>query len=143
MLTDNLNYFGKAVALSSDAYLTDNIDLVAAGILGSGKPMCVFINVDVAADATTGDETYEFQVHTDDNSGMSSATTIVTKAIARADLAVNTTHVIDIPENVATEQYLGLYFNGGGTTPTVTVTAWVGEKGSLPSMFKGAKGWEA
>lgn len=143
MLTDNLNYFGKAVALSSDAYLTDKIDLVAAGILGSGKPRVVVINVDVAADATTGDETYEFQIHTDGDEAFGSATTIATKAIARADLAVNTLHVIDIPENVATEQYLGLYFNGGGTTPTVTVTAWLAEKGSLPSTFKGAKGWEA
>lgn len=143
MLLDNLNYFGKAVALSTDAYLTDKIDLVAAGMLGSGTPMCVYINVDVAADGTTTDETYEFQVHTDGDEAFGSPTTIASKTITYAALAINTTHVIDIPENVATEQYLGLYFNGGGTSPTVTVTAWVAPKGSLPSTFKGAKGWTA
>jgi len=143
MLTDNLNYFCKAQALSADANLTDVIDLKAAGILGSGKPMQVVINVDAAADATTGDETYTFNVITDDASTIDSGTTIATKAIARADLAINTIHTIDIPENAETLQYLGVAFDGGGTTPTVTITAWLAEKGSTPSTFKAPNGYDS
>jgi hypothetical protein len=130
---DKFNTFCTAQALSSDANLTDVIDLKAAGILGSGKPMQVVINVDVAADATTGDETYTFNVITDDVATIDSGTTIATKTITAAALAVNTLHVIDIPETAATLQYLGVAFDGGGTTPTVTITAWLAEKGSVPT----------
>lgn len=145
-MIDKLLIFGTAVALSSDAYLTDQIDLKAAGLLGSGKALQVVINVDVAADYTSSNETYEFQVHTDGDEAMGSATTIASKTITAAALAVNTQHVIDIPEDVATEQYLALYFNGGGTTPTVTITAWLAEKGSVPTnprTGKFANGYEA
>jgi hypothetical protein len=145
-LLDKLLTFCTAQALSADANLTDVIDLKAAGLLGTGKPLQVVINVDVAADATTGDETYTFNVITDDVATIDSGTTIATKTIARADLAINTLHTIDIPENVATLQYLGVAFDGGGTTPTVTVTAWLAEKGSVPtSPTKGkfANGYDA
>jgi hypothetical protein len=142
-MTDNLNYFCKAQALSSDANLTDVIDLKAAGVLGNGVPMQVVINVDVAADATTGDETYTFNVITDDAATIDSGTTIATKTIARADLAVNTIHTIDIPENVATLQYLGVAFDGGGTTPTVTITAYLQPKGGLTNLFKAPNGWDS
>lgn len=134
---DNLLTFCTAQALTdADETFTNVIDLKAAGLLGSGKPLQVVINVDVAADATTGNETYTFNVLSDDASTVDSATTIATKTIAAADLAVNTLHTIDIPENVATLQYLGVKFDGGGTTPTVTVTAWLAEKGSVPTNPK-------
>ncbi len=142
-MIDKLLTFCTAQALTDDANLTDVIDLLAAGVLGNGKPMQVCINVDVAADATTGNETYAFNVITDDVATIDSGTTIATKTIAAASLAVNTIHTIDIPENVATLRYLGVAFDGGGTTPTITVTAWLAEKGSLTNLFKAPNGYDA
>jgi hypothetical protein len=146
-MIDKLNTFCTAMALTdSDELFTDVIDLKAAGLLGTGKPLQVVINVDVAADATTGNETYVFNVITDDVATCDSGTTIATKTILAAALAVNTLHVIDIPEGVATLQYLGVKFDGGGTSPLITVTAWLAEKGSVPTsptLGKFANGWDA
>jgi len=143
-MIDKLLTFCTAQALSADANLTDVIDLKAAGVFGNGRPMQVVINVDVAADATTGDETYAFNVITDDAADIGSGTTIATKTITAANLAVNTLHVIDIPEDVATLQYLGVAFDGGGTTPTVTITAWLAEKGtSITNLYKAPNGFDA
>jgi hypothetical protein len=133
-MIDKLLTFCTAQALTdADEKFTDVIDLKAAGLLGSGKPLQVCINVDVAADGTTTNETYVFNVITDDVATIDSGTTIATKTITYAALAVNTLHTIDIPENMATLQYLGVQFDGGGTSPTVTVTAWLAEKGSIPT----------
>jgi hypothetical protein len=146
MLIDNLLTFASALAITETGDATNCIDLKAAGLLGSGKPLQVVIKIDVAADATTGDETYAFSVTTDDNAALTSDTTIATKTIAAAALAINTLHTIDIPENVATERYLGLVATLAGTTPSVKYTAWLAEKGSIPTTpakGKFANGWDA
>jgi hypothetical protein len=146
-MIDKLLTFCTAQALTdSDELFTDVIDLKAAGLLGTGKRLQVCINVDVAADATTGNETYIFNVITDDVATCDSGTTIATKTITAAALTVNTLHTIDIPENIATLQYLGVKFDGGGTSPLITVTAWLAEAGSIPTnprLGKFANGYDA
>lgn len=140
--TDNLLYFNSAQAITATADATNCIDLLAAGMLGNGKPLQVVIHVDVAADGTTTDETYSFAVTTDDNAALSSDTTIASKTIAYSALTANSLHTIDIPENVATERYLGLVATLGGTTPSITYTAWLAEKGSLTNLYKAPNGWD-
>lgn len=142
-LIDAQLLFASALAITATGDATNVIDLKAAGMLGNGKPLMVVIKVDVAADATNGDETYAFSVTTDDNAALSSDTTIATKTIARADLTANSIHTIDIPENVATEQFLGLVATLGGTTPTLTYTAWLAKKGSLTNLYKAPNGYDA
>lgn len=139
MLIDNLLTFASALAITATGDATSCIDLKASGMLGNGKPMQVVIKVDVAADFTTGDETYAFSVTTDDNAALSSDTTIATKTILATALTAGSLHVIDIPENVATERYLGLVATLGGTTPSITYTAWLAEKGSVRSSPNGTK----
>lgn len=142
-MKDALNMFNSAQAITATADATNCIDLKAAGLLGTGRPLQVVIHVDVAADGTTTDETYSFAVTTDDNAALSSDTTIVSKTIPYSALTLNSLHVIDIPENVATERYLGLVATLGGTTPSITYTAWLCEKGSTPSFFKAPAGFVA
>lgn len=143
MFIDALGTFATALAVTATGDATNVIDLKAIGQLGNGRPLSVFINVDVAADGTTTDETYAFSVVTDDNAALSSDTVIATKTLTYTQLAINTLHAIDIPENVNTERYLGLVHTLGGTTPSITYTAWLGYKGSIPNLYKAANGWEA
>lgn len=135
--------FASALAITATGDATNVIDLKAASQFGNGKPMQVVIKVDVAADFTSTNETYAFSVTTDDNAALSSDTTIATKTIVATDLTANSLHTIDIPENVATEQYLGLVATLGGTTPSITYTAWLAEKGSLTNLYKAPNGFEA
>ena len=113
-------------AITADALSTDVLDLAVAGrALGNGEPLAILVNVEVAADFTTGNETYEFQIQTDDNSSISSATVISTVVKTAAELAAGTNHILPLPAGISLERYLALYFNVGGTTPTVTVSAWL------------------
>lgn len=143
MFIDALHLFASALAITATGDATNVIDLKAIGQLGNGRPLAVFIKVDVAADFTTGNETYAFSVTTDDNASLSSDTTIATKTIVATDLTANSLHSIDIPSNVNTERYLGLVATLGGTTPSITYTAWLGLKGSIPNLYKAPNGWDA
>jgi hypothetical protein len=134
MRTDKLQYFAESLAITATGDATNVIDLLAAGQLGTGTPLQVVIQVGVAADFTSANETYAFSVTTDDNAALSSDTTVVSKTILATALTANSLHVIDIPENVDTERYLGLVATLGGTTPSITYSAWLAEKGSVPTL---------
>lgn len=130
MFLDSQLQFSDAQALTATAASTNIVD--TGPLSGSaantsrdmftGEALGVVITVDVAADATTGDETYQFDLQTDDNSGFSSATVIATRTIARTALTLNSQHVIPVPPEVNVEQFIRMNYVLGGTTPTITVT---------------------
>lgn len=124
MLLDAQTLLWDAAALTSDAASTNTYDSGAAGNeIAAGEPLALLLTVDVAADATTGDETYEFQVIQSANANLSSPDILIARTIAAASLSAGSQHVIPIPPGAKTKRYLGAYYNGGGTTPTITVTA--------------------
>lgn len=123
MIIDSRLEFSVAQAITADAASTNTIDLGSDRDIGVGQAMWVIIQVDVAADATTGDETYSIILQTDDNSSFSSATNIATYTPTAAMLTAGSRHVIGMP--LANERYLRLNYDVGGTTPTVTLSAWL------------------
>lgn len=125
MIIDSQLLFSDAQAFSADAASTNYLDLGVARNLFDGEPMAVVIQVDVAADHTTGDETYAFKIQCDDNTSFSSATDLVSATILYSDLTAGAIVVLPIPIGVSVERYLRVYFDGGGTTPTVTATIFL------------------
>lgn len=125
MMVDAQLLFSNAQALTGSAAPTNIIDLGEAKNLFDGEPLAIVVIVDVAADGTTTDETYRFDIQTDDNSGFSSATTLLQHSIGYASLTAGSKHVIPVPVGVEVEQYLRLYYTLGGTTPSITVTSFL------------------
>lgn len=123
MILDAQHLFSDAQALTATADSTNYIDLGVDRDIGRGEPMAVVFTVDVAADSTTGNETYQFQVETDDNTSFSSSTIIGDRTILAAALTAGSRHVI--PLGYTNERYLQVVYTLGGTTPTVTVTAFL------------------
>lgn len=122
MILDKQLQFSDSQALTATAVATNVIDLGAARDIFSGEPMCVIMNVEVAADFTSANETYAFGIETDDNASLSSPTVLSSVTLAASVLTLKSVHIIPIP--VATmERYLGFRYTLGGTTPTVTVSA--------------------
>jgi len=136
MFLDAQCLLSDAQAVTTDAVSTNAYDTGAAGNdITEGEPLGVVITVDVAADFTTGDETYTFEVIQDDDAALGSPLILVSKAILASDLTLGSRHVIPIPPGSKTLRYIGMNYNTAGTSPTITVTAAIGPL----SMIGGGK----
>lgn len=130
-IVDAQTLLWDAAALSADAVSTNAYDMaLATRDISNGEPLCAVITVDVAADDTTGDETYRFDVITSAAAALTSPTIIASRIFGQTEinagaLAQGEQIVIDIPPQSINQRYLGLQFDGGGTSPTITVTAWI------------------
>ena len=122
MYIDSRLEFSDAQALTATAASTNVVDLSSDRDIGPGRSMWVVISLDVAADDADANETYVADLETDSTSAFSSATTIASVTIARGT-AAGTKFVIGMP--FANEQWLRLNYTLGGTTPTVTLSAWL------------------
>lgn len=100
--------------------------------ISDGTPMSVMFTVKVAADFTTGDETYAFAIQTDDASGFGSALTLVSRTIAASVLTAGYVFSLPIPTG-ETEQYLRVNYTLGGTTPSITIDANIVPTDSIPT----------
>ena len=138
MLIDKDLTFSDAQSVSSSAVGTNVIDLGGDLSIGVGEPMGVVFVVDVAADQTTGDEDYTFDVEYASDAGQTTARKLVGRRIFEsgtpdapaedADLLVaGFKFVIPIPPTglSESERYLGIRYVTAGTTPTITVTAFL------------------
>lgn len=128
MYVDNLGLVSDAQAVTATAFSTNTIDLGAtspAREIGTGEAVGFGIAVDVAADITTGNETYLIEVVQSANADLSSPDVINSRTITAAQLAAGSLHWLAVPVGFPQKRYLGLRYTTGGTTPTVTLTAWL------------------
>lgn len=121
MYVDSQNRFSASQALTATAASTNLIDLGVDRDIGVGEPLAVVLTVEAAADFTTGNETYQVDVETDDNSSFSSASVIARRIPTAAELTLGTVMAIPLPNT--NERYIRLNYTLGGTTPTVTLSA--------------------
>lgn len=125
MLIDAQLLFSKSQTVTADAGSTNVVDLGIARNLFDGEPMAVVIAVETAADVADGNETYEFQIECDSTAAFSSPADLVVQSIDGAALVAGSVHVLPIPQGVECEQFLRVYYNVGGTTPSVKVSAFL------------------
>lgn len=133
MYEDAQTQLWSAAALTSTAVSTNCYDCGAPFTAGGVQPdpsigqvMGVELTVGVAADHTTGDETYEFDIITATASDLTTGQLIIAQyVLLYSDLTAGAKFFLPIPQGRITQRYLGAKYIGGGTTPTVTVTAWI------------------
>jgi len=122
MILDKELQFSDAQAFAASGN-SSVVSLGAASKLFAGEPMVVVINVVVAADAGSGDETYAFALQTDDAVGFPSATELASRSISRTILTAGSQHTIAVPVELSSEGFLRLALTLGGTTPSITIDA--------------------
>lgn len=138
MILDSLHTFSDAQAVTADAVGTNVIDLSADRSIGNGEPLAVLFVVDVAADQTTGDEDYTFDVEYSSNAAQTTGRQLIGRRVFEsgtptapaldADLLVaGFQFVIPIPPTTLSEseRYLGIRYDVTGTTPTITCSAYL------------------
>ena len=127
MIFDSQLQLSDAQAITASAATTNYINMTNIRRIGAGEPMVMLIVPTVAADFTTGDETYTFALQIDDNTGFSSATTIQSNAILATALTAGSKHVVNIPLTMpgTGEIYLRGFATLAGTTPSITFDAHI------------------
>ena len=144
MIIDAQLLFSDAQAITADAVGTNVIDLTIDRSIGNGEPMAVVFVVDVAADQTTGDEDYAFHVEYAYDAAQTTARKLIgyrnfesgtpAAPFNDADLLVaGFKFVIPIPPTALSEseRYLGIRYDVTGTTPTITMTAFLAPLSSI------------
>lgn len=134
MMIDSQQLFSNEQVLTASTASTNVIDLGVSRDIGRGEPMAIVVVANVSADAASGNETYQVNVQTDDNEAFSSATTLTQNPIDRDDLIAGSRHVI--PLGFKNERYLRLNYALGGTTPSVTLTAFLQPMSMIASEDK-------
>ena len=132
---DAENRFSDEQDITADAIGEGTIDLSADRSIGVGEPMAVVFTVITAADQTTGDEDYTFDVEYSSNVGQTTGRQLIGRRVfesgtpdapaQNADLLVaGFKFVIPIPPTVRaeSEQFLGVRYDVAGDTPTITMT---------------------
>jgi len=154
MYIDAQQLFSDAQAVTADAVGTNVIDLTADRSIGTGEPMCVVFQVDVAADQTTGDEDYAFHVEYSSDAAQTTGRQLIgfrkfesgtpDAPFQDADLLVaGFKFAIPIPPTVLSEseRFLGVRYDVTGTTPTITVTSWLAPQRMVESINTFADGF--
>lgn len=138
MILDAQEQLVASQAITASAVGTNVKDLTTDRSIGSGEPMCVIFNVEVAADSTTGDEKYTFDVETCSDAAQTTARRLLGRCVFESGtptapaeavtlLAAGIRFIIPIPPILLseTERYLGVRCTAAGTTPTITYSAWL------------------
>lgn len=125
-MLDALLRFSDDQAITTTAVSQNVIDLWPNGnsqgaTLADSADLCVAVYVSVAA---VGTGTYTIQLQTDDNSAFSSATTLGSGTPTAAQLAAGKVYYFALPQGLF-ERYVRLNFVTGGTTPGVTLDAFL------------------
>src|SRR5262245_10029063 len=133
MYIDALGLLDDAHAYSATAFSTNTIDfgnVTPKRQIGDGEPMGIGVICDVAADFTTGDETYRFDVVQSANANLSSPdiisshTRVASATPGAGQLFLGARFFLPLNPGFPTKQFFGLQLTLAGTTPTITITAW-------------------
>ncbi len=134
MLIDQLLLLSDAQAFTATGVSTNTIDLsnVTPKLqIGTGEPMGLMVQIDVAADFTTGDETYSFEAIQSAAAALTTPTILAREAYIATGALISTLLVagylmyLPIPMGMPLQRYLGFNLTAGGTTPTITLTSWL------------------
>lgn len=126
MYVDAFLLVSDSQAVAATGFSTNTIDLsnvTPKRDVSVGEELGFAVAVEVAGDFTTGDETYTVEVVQSDNANLSSPDVIGAKLLTAAQRAVGA--LIYVPFGEVTKRYIGLRYTLAGTTPSITVSAWM------------------
>jgi hypothetical protein len=154
MMIDAQHLFSNAQELTVTALSTNVIDLSLDRGIGAGEPMAVVFVVDVAADQGTGDEDYTIAIEYGTNEAISTVRQEVGRLIfesgtptapaLNADLLVaGFQFAIPLPPSSTdmTSRYIGVRYTLAGTSPTMTITAFLQPMSMIDSRAYYASGY--
>ena len=137
---DAQDQFDSAHALSASAASSNYIDKKHSAYFGAGADLVAEVLVTTAADHTTGDETYTVKLQHDSDPAFGTVADLTDVVTIPRTAVAGDRFYVDVPPNVNVSEYIRLYYTLGGTTPTISVTAYLKPRWSVESVWKAASG---
>ena len=134
MRLDALCLLSDAQTFSATGVSTNTYDLgstTPVRRVGDGEPIAVVIQIDQAADFTTGDETYSFEAIQSAAAALTTPTILAREAYIASGALITTLLVagyiivLPIPSGIPIQRFIGLNMTLAGTTPSLILTAAV------------------
>lgn len=138
MIIDGFLEFSDSQAVTATAVGTNKVPLTVARSVGTGTPMAVCFSVVTAADQTSSDEDYTFDLEFATDEAQSAGLQLMGRRIfesgtpsgsaQNADLLVpGFVFAIPLPPVTAAETaaFMGVRYTLAGTSPSITVNAWL------------------
>lgn len=124
MILDAQNQYSNAQALTASAASDNLIDHQKDRDLGIGEPIALIVTVGVAADGTTGDETYSVALQVASDAAFTSPVSLGSFSIPRGT-AAGSKFVLPVPPDTSFDEFSRVNYTLGGTTPSITVSAFL------------------
>ena len=139
MKIDALELLSDGQTLTATGPSTNVYDSISDRNIGIGTPLVVAVNV-IDAEDDDSDETYKATLQTSDAEGFGSGVV----SLGEVTITRGTTgrHIIGIPKTEASLRYFRLNYTLGGTTPSLTVDAWIAPQDGIdagPTYKRGYK----
>lgn len=138
MIIDGFLEFSDSQEVTTTTVGDNVIDISVPRGVGNGEPMAAVFSVVVDADQTTGDEDYTFDLEYATDAGQTTGVQLMGRRIfesgtptapaQNADLLVaGYVMAIPLPPTTAGEngQFIGVRYTTSGTSPSITVNAWL------------------
>ncbi len=119
-ILDKNTQLSDSQALTVTADSTNVLDFTSDRDIGPGEPMAIIVFFETAIGGTT--PTFQVTVETDDNAAHTSATVITESEIL---VAAPADDQLVVPIPFTNERFMQLRYVLGGTSPTVTVSAYL------------------
>lgn len=137
-IIDEQTEFSESQAVTSSAVGTNVLSLISDRSIGTGEPMAVVFHVIIAADQTSGDEDYTFDVEYSSNAAQTTARQLIGRRVfesgtptapaQNADLLVaGFKFIVPLPPVTLSESelFLGIRYTTAGTSPTITMDSYL------------------
>jgi hypothetical protein len=124
MYLDSQLKLSDSQALTATAVSTNVINLGTDNQLTGGEPVALVVFIEVAADGTTTDETYNFELQTATDEAFTTPIVLCEATPGYAELTAGK-KVVLFGGGQENEQYVRVNYVLGGTTPSVTVSAYL------------------
>lgn len=144
MILDVLTRLSNAQALTATAVSENTIDfgnVTPKNDPFAGTPLALVFCIDVAADFTTGNETYSFEAIASASANLGTPTVLAKRDIVATLLTAGSVHVLTVPPGADILRYFGANWTLAGTTPTVTVTTHLVPLANVDEFRAYAKGY--
>lgn len=126
-MTAFLEVLGKnqAVTTATTTRTTNTKDFSGDFDMGAGEAKGIMFVINVAGDFTTGDETHNFRLVTDDNTSFSSLTVLAETGVINGNLLTAGRRIIlALPDS--NERYIEGSIVSAGTSPNITWSCYYG-----------------